>query len=848
MEFKEFSKIKTNSKYITRYIVPFCFSKNGDISEYERIYNYLKTDATTRFRLCEQARNKDSDLYDYLFEIYENSGLKEKNSIGSIWKYINQKNFVYIYESKQNKSTLVSRISDAGMYFMKTGIGLFWYEMRHYKSEFLMRTIESYESSLSKIENDEDISSLLKELEENYFYIAKERKLNDLKQLENALLNEIDTKNIQINVTEEINQLLQKCLTEKDSNKKVEQLEVIKKKLEEEKQRSIKKHSNEQIGYIVKEFDIEFNKITQLMDGIHVENIKKLMNYIYPNVKALEYIESEEKKQYLQKIEKLTEEVRKSAKEIKSTKQYKNLEHFSVEIVKTDIVEHYRRLNILKRYWININKSDNIQISLIDEEKKIIEILKDDNIWIHQNDLDEMKIVLEKSILDYDKEIIDKKNPIYLQIIKSQMKIVENRLLDIEQSNAMDLKTLINFQNKIKELARPHYEVSYKIDGQEIKKECLVGQWINDILTELKCKELQYFPSRKIDERGSTYDLVKVSEAGLQLIDVDTVPKLPDKAILYTYVALIDDHIKDLSTKDVLETSAYYLAMGYDGAYRVEQQVKDNMLHPYANIVEYVKKEGFAECVTFVGDNKNFFIKQKMHNFRNDYFHMYMNLLQQSYSILNMTSELSTGLAANYQVYKEKNRDKENVVYKLEDTDARINLFMIKNINASVSHVENQNIFYKYVESSIHVKEDLEALSSGISALKEILQRREIEERNKIKETEQKNEERMQRAFAVLTIFSALSLPKTMSEFFRINEKLIEVEEITNNGIVKEIITCDMPGIIATFLFYVVTIVVVWAIWFSSRDTVKEWIGNLCEETGICNKIKSVFGRWNKRE
>ena len=52
MLYEDLEKITTNSKYVTRHIVPFGFSPNGDVKEYDKIFGKLKKPGESCFVLC----------------------------------------------------------------------------------------------------------------------------------------------------------------------------------------------------------------------------------------------------------------------------------------------------------------------------------------------------------------------------------------------------------------------------------------------------------------------------------------------------------------------------------------------------------------------------------------------------------------------------------------------------------------------------------------------------------------------------------------------------------------------------------------------------------------------------
>ena len=595
MKYADLGGIKTNSKYMTRHIVPFGFSPNGDVDIYNDIFRRLQKVESKNFVLRNNVKRNDTDIYDYMFQLYDNTGSNSERSIGSIWKYQDIKKemegqyYKYIPEIGR---TLYVRISEAGMYLLKTGIGLFWYELRHYQSLELMEQIECIE------------------------------------------------------------QILQ---------------------------------------------------IVQAPDECEEKTIDKLL------------------------------------KKLKKTEEALNVKAFEEwNCVKKDVVE----ISVE-----NEKENENIKVRIAEKIENSSQIKK-----FAQN------VIKEINHLDYTAPDFEYKKELVLeQIRKRQQECMNKLLLNKEQANATDLKTILDLQNVMKELARPHYMLQYCEMKDEPHKMCLLGKWVDDVLKELGCDTLEYFPSRIPSMEESTYDLDKASALEVALINYENMGNIlvPDKSILFSYVA-IDESILKVSKKEVLKTTAYYMAMGYNGRYDQDLRSDDYEVYPYANKARYARKEGYAECLAFSSqkdqgeNNSKFFTQLYKHTFRNDYFHIYMHLLQQSYSIFSMTKELTTVLPVSNTILNDGNKE---VSDKLVDVIIKINLFITKNTKMSVSHVEKQNDFYNYIEKEMHIQEDLMALYGGVEKLEEMLRRQETRK-------EEEKSERMQAAFSTLTVITILTLVK----------------------------------------------------------------------------------------
>ncbi len=296
-----------------------------------------------------------------------------------------------------------------------------------------------------------------------------------------------------------------------------------------------------------------------------------------------------------------------------------------------------------------------------------------------------------------------------------------------------------------------------------------MGIWIQETLSALDC-EVHYYPECKHQ---------------------NTV-NIPDKALLFNYIAVDEAELKKEGKENGLKYAAYYLTKGFKKSYKPSPDFEAEMQYPFENIIWNAQREGCGIYLSFSEENKGFLAdNSKRKRVANDYFHLYMSLLQQSYVLLRFSEEIATTISANKSDYRSR---ESRIGEKLEDLQLRINLFLMKNIYASVGFTNHHNQFYAYIEKTLNIKEDIDALNSGVSVLDELLRRREEEQRTREKEQEEESSDRMQKALAVLSILSVLSLPKTLTELFGID--------------IIDCVNLEGPytGILL-FIFYVATII-----------------------------------------
>ena len=380
--------------------------------------------------------------------------------------------------------------------------------------------------------------------------------------------------------------------------------------------------------------------------------------------------------------------------------------------------------------------------------------------------------------------------------------------------NSNELKI---FQNRFKELAKAdkellRYDIEDKKSLEDIEKkkndkECYIGEWVDDILKNEVSASVYYYPERTIEKETR---------------------KIPDKAILYNYIVT--------TNAKYLDKISYYLTMGYKNSYRYNKKMlQTTIARPFENQRWYAAKEG---CGCYVA--RRYFYRDEeyrksddfiYHDYipirmKSDYFLMFIHLLQQSYSILHMSTQIAENVSA------EENGTSE----VLRDMEEKVNRFLIKSVNASVSHIGHHNEFYSYVEKALRIKEDVSALNEGVEVLEEILRGREAA-------SQEKRNERMQTAFALLTILGILGLPKTLGEFFLMKGYVDNAGDLPMQFLKQMSVSVGLKGI------YWITIGVFGLVLLSSIGILLKWLGEFLLPASVLRRMKKQwqkFKNWMK--
>ncbi|MCR5032592.1 MAG: hypothetical protein K6A92_07005 [Lachnospiraceae bacterium] len=363
----------------------------------------------------------------------------------------------------------------------------------------------------------------------------------------------------------------------------------------------------------------------------------------------------------------------------------------------------------------------------------------------------------------------------------------------------LTLEELVYFQNQCKELHRANgaQVLLRKENNKNVKY--IPGKLFASILEDLfsldvQDKEIPYgegklafhffdpsFSREKKDAQGNV-----------------TMPsrEYPDKAILFTYL-LLDGDSEDAI--DDLEKTAYYFSSGYTSRYHISQITRARMYEPFEGVRWFATRDGAGYYALRTEDNRMFFQNNLAGKIRVDYFLFFILALHQSYALNNYQRRITAELSANPNSYLNESASAQ----KMEHLLAEINVFAMKSIYMSVSHVQHQNDFFEYLQKNLEIQEDMESLSLGIESLTELsrLQR---------EDSEKENEKKIN---TILGIISLLTIVSALTDGFAIiqnYQQLLLDESLQANGLffrLLELIRRDMPFSVWAILLHVGLIV-----------------------------------------
>lgn len=189
-------------------------------------------------------------------------------------------------------------------------------------------------------------------------------------------------------------------------------------------------------------------------------------------------------------------------------------------------------------------------------------------------------------------------------------------------------------------------------------------------------------------------------------------------------------------------------------------------------MIWYATQEGAAYFAWPAEDNQQTFLKYIPGKIRRDYFTLYIKTLYQSFSLLVYAEKIQNGISI----------EKGN-----SDLFAEINLFLTKSMATSVSHIHHQSEFYVYLNRQLRVKEDVESVTAGLSALEAVW----TEKRNR---EESKSDAKLQ---AIMGLFALLGISSAFADCYGFIDELVNGQIWQNLDQLQRYMTAGFMGLIA---------------------------------------------------
>ena len=193
----------------------------------------------------------------------------------------------------------------------------------------------------------------------------------------------------------------------------------------------------------------------------------------------------------------------------------------------------------------------------------------------------------------------------------------------------------------------------------------------------------------------------------------------PDKAYVFSTVILDHD---DGDTDEKIRKYLYWLKRGYKQSYLPPPADPNNidLYRPFENSFWGASMEGCTNIVrlTASGDTTDTFFTRLYWDRREVYFYLYILVLHQYFTLLNIASEIAR-LPVNRHQFNNLNQEKTEILNKSFE---RINLFCMKVYFTQVSHTSHQNELYNYLIKQFDIRLSIKEMRETLQVLNELVQ------------------------------------------------------------------------------------------------------------------------------
>lgn len=234
---------------------------------------------------------------------------------------------------------------------------------------------------------------------------------------------------------------------------------------------------------------------------------------------------------------------------------------------------------------------------------------------------------------------------------------------------------------------------------------------------------------------------------------LDASMEIPDKALLFNYIIFDEEADEASCIQDI-----YHLNNGYNVRYAMGVDFETHLVKPFEKAYFCATAQGCGYYAIPNASNRYFYLHTKRNRVMMDYFILDILVLYQTYTVLRFTNVMEHELAAESARYLTESAD---TLTKLKRLSTEINVFLVKSVYSSVSHISHHNEFYDYLIRKYRVRENIEGLTIGLESLQRLQESREQErleeiEQKKAKESEQ-SDNRLNIGLGLISILALIS-------------------------------------------------------------------------------------------
>lgn len=223
------------------------------------------------------------------------------------------------------------------------------------------------------------------------------------------------------------------------------------------------------------------------------------------------------------------------------------------------------------------------------------------------------------------------------------------------------------------------------------KKDFNTGKWIASMLSDIP--KLHFMPSRS----GG----------------------VPDTALQMSYSFIESDSQNE--TYDYI----FRMGHGYSNSYNRSEENLSDIFTPFSDDHFLVSVTGMAQCaVSGSSSQSNLFFENEAPNRAENYFFIYLLILQQYYGLLYQSQRSACIVTDNIE--------KTTSLEALKNMVCEINVFSIRNMFSKISYIPNYNNFYSYSKQMLDIGDIYEQTSQCLANMTDIIEKKESERHDEL--------------------------------------------------------------------------------------------------------------------
>lgn len=358
--------------------------------------------------------------------------------------------------------------------------------------------------------------------------------------------------------------------------------------------------------------------------------------------------------------------------------------------------------------------------------------------------------------------------------------------------------------------------INYEIDEEKIENYVKANYFLQAIKTK-KIQKIEY--SKKVGKNEFETNIISLTEVmDIVLSHIDIIsfmekgsnialnkPELfyPIEALVYSLI-LMDN---DKTDQEWIKQQANLISKGYKSTYKIStEDINQGIIQGFNNLIWSVSREGVSNISQLVDndDITNEFLCNNISpgregNITSIYFHIYLLLLNQRYSLIAIADKINKDLRNISEEMLCKSSEEKIIEEKLIKIRFIISKLTLTGMYYDISSNSQYNRYYSKLRDSIGIDElhrELNVEISGLDTLTKIINQKNYNDEKSNQEKKQKN---IQKITKIGAFVAAIALSADLSDITKqiLNDFSIDYSGISVTALVVSVLIIGSLLIVA---------------------------------------------------